>query len=169
MDVDQFWKIIEDSRGGASASDPNGNMDRQIAQLTAHLASLPSNDVADFDRHFVNCMATAYRWDLWAAAYIINGGCSDDGFIDFRSWLISMGRTVFEASLGDVESLVNFAKDPTVEDCSFEEFQYVAGRVYGEPIDHEIDYPPEPTGEPWDEESDELADRFPILWAAFGE
>lgn len=30
----------------------------------------------------------AYRRDLWAAAYHANGGCSDDGFIDFRIWLI---------------------------------------------------------------------------------
>lgn len=33
-----------------------------------------------------------YRRDLWAAAYIIGGGCSDDSFIDFRAGLIAQGH-----------------------------------------------------------------------------
>ena len=35
--------------------------------------------------------AVLYRWDMWAAAYLIGGGCSDDGFIDFRAGLIAQG------------------------------------------------------------------------------
>lgn len=33
-----------------------------------------------------------YRWDVWAAAYLIGGGCSDDSFMDFRAGLIGLGR-----------------------------------------------------------------------------
>ncbi|WP_342210876.1 LysR family transcriptional regulator [Streptomyces sp. DH-12] len=36
---------------------------------------------------------------LWAAAYVINGGCSDDGFDYFRGWLIAQGREVFERAV----------------------------------------------------------------------
>ena len=169
MNVDQFWQVVEESRRDVSASNPDGNMDRQVARLTELLSALPPQDVADFDRHFAERFIEAYTWDLWAAAYIIEGGCSDDGFMDFRSWLISMGRTVFTESLRDVESLVVFASDPTVEVCSFEEFQYIPGRVYGKEIDHGIDYPTEPTGKAWEEDSDELEARFPKLWAKFGE
>lgn len=169
MNVEQFWRLISESRQNASSAIPDGNMDRQVARLTELLTALPPQEVVDFDKHFSDCFIEAYKWDLWAAAYIIEGGCSDDGFMDFRSWLISMGQSAFTESLRDVESLVTYASDPTVEVCSFEEFQYVAGNVYGKQIDHGIKYPKDPTGEPWDEDSDELATRFPELWARFGE
>jgi hypothetical protein len=42
---------------------------------------------------------------LWAAAYLINGGCSDDGFEYFRCWLIAQGRQVFEQSRAAPDSL----------------------------------------------------------------
>ena len=169
MNVDQFWQIIEESRCDLSATAPDGNMDRQIIRLTDLLSALPPQDVVDFDRHFSDHFIEAYNWDLWAAAYIIEGGCSDDGFMDFRSWLISMGRTVFAESLRDVESLVKYASDPTVEACSFEEFQYIAGKVYGRQMDYDIEYPTEPSGKKWDEDSDDLEKRFPKLWERFGE
>ncbi len=169
MNVDQFWQIIEESRNDFSATAPDGNMDRQTARQTELLSALPSQDVVNFDKHFSDHFIEAYSWDLWAAAYIIEGGCSDDGFMDFRSWLISMGRAVFTESLRDVESLVKYASDPTVEVCSFEDFKYVAGKVYGSQIDHGIKYPSEPSGQQWDEDSDDLEKRFPKLWARFGE
>jgi hypothetical protein len=33
---------------------------------------------------------------MWVAAYLMNGGCSDDGFDYFRGWLIAQGRTTLE-------------------------------------------------------------------------
>ena len=169
MEVERFWQLVEDSRRNASSTSPDGNMDRQITLLRESLSALSPQDIVDFDRHFSDRFIEAYRWDLWAAAYIIEGGCSDDGFMDFRSWLISMGRTAFTESLRDVESLVNYALDPTVEVCSFEEFQYIAGTVYGNPIDHGIEHPNVPTGTAWEEDSEELETRFPKLWARFVE
>lgn len=43
----------------------------------------------------------AYRTDIWALAYLLRGGCSDDSFDAFRGWLISQGRQVFEARLAE--------------------------------------------------------------------
>ncbi|KKK81763.1 hypothetical protein LCGC14_2810190, partial [marine sediment metagenome] len=158
-----------ESRLDVSAENPDGNMDRQIERLTKLLTDLPPEEVRDFDRHFAQCMYDAYRWDLWAAAYIIEGGCSDDGFMDFRSWLISMGHDVYERALADSESLVDHAADPTVEVCAFEELQYVASKVHGDPMDHGLEHPAEPSGEPWEEEGDDLERRFPRLWAKFAD
>ena len=169
MDVDRFWQIVAQSRADADPNSPDGNMDRQVDRLTRILSDLPPQEVVEFDRHFTTYWLNAYRWDLWAAAYIIEGGCSGDGFMDFRSWLISMGRDVYEQAMGDPESLVVHAVDPTVEVCSFEEFQYVANKVYGEPIDHGLVHPGEPAGEPWEEDGDDLKRRFPRLWAKFGD
>ncbi|MEU1251459.1 DUF4240 domain-containing protein [Micromonospora arida] len=38
-------------------------------------------------------------WDVWAAAYLIGGGCSDDSFIDFRAGVIALGREWYERVL----------------------------------------------------------------------
>ena len=39
---------------------------------------------------------------LWDAAYLINGGCSDDGFDYFRGWLVDQGRETFERCLAEM-------------------------------------------------------------------
>lgn len=42
----------------------------------------------------------ADKFGLWDAAGIMKEyGCSDDGFIDFRAWLIAQGREVYFAAL----------------------------------------------------------------------
>lgn len=169
MDIEKFWLIIADTRADAAADEPDGNMDRQVERLKHILSELPRDEVHDFDRHFADRMNETYRWGLWAAAYIIEGGCSDDSFMDFRSWLISMGQNIYTKALQDPESLVESASNPTVENCLFEEFQYVAGGVYGGELDHGIEHPQEPTGEPWDEDEEVLQRMFPQLWAKFGE
>ena len=50
-------------------------------------------------------MAGSYWTPLWAAAYVINGGCSDDGFDYCRGWLILQGREVFEHVVADPRTL----------------------------------------------------------------
>ena len=49
----------------------------------------------------------AYVATLWDAADIIGCGCSDDGFWDFRGWLIAQGQKVYENALSDPESLLD--------------------------------------------------------------
>ena len=46
------------------------------------------NDIIEFAKIFNTLYANSYQSNLWAVAYIINGGCSDDGFDYFRGWLI---------------------------------------------------------------------------------
>lgn len=101
-------------------------------------------------------MDEAYRWDLWAAAYIIGGGCSDDGFMDFRATLISHGREIYEQALEDPESLADLGKMD--EDYWFYEgYQYVPSEVAeemsGEAPDRYAPAPDEPSGDEWDEDS----------------
>ncbi len=111
-------------------------MDAQCRLFEKLLGELAPDEVVAFQRAFDDRMREACRWDLWGAACIIEEGCSDDGFTDFRSWLISMGRDVFESALRDPESLVDVASADGVEVCSFEEFQYIPGQVYEE-LTHE--------------------------------
>jgi hypothetical protein len=165
MDRTAFWNLIERTRKKSG-----GEQDRQMDALREELEALAPVEIVDFQTHFDTLRAESYDWDLWGAAFSIRGGCSDDGFIDFRSWLISQGRAVFEAAVADVQSLAEVA-NPDEDDCTFEEFAYVAADVYeGKTGRDEIPSKAEPesddpSGEPWEEE--ELPKRFPKLWSKY--
>ena len=61
----------------------------------------------------------AYFWGLWGVAYLVNGGCSDDGFEYFRNWLVLQDRDVFEAAVRHPDSLADVV-DPDEEDYECE-------------------------------------------------
>jgi hypothetical protein len=84
------------------------------------LEPLSVEEIESFDKHFVQFSRQAYTWDLWGAAFIINGGCSDDGFQYFRWWLISRGRDWFYRALREpntpaisIRKERNLRKSPT--------------------------------------------------------
>lgn len=53
---------------------------------------LTPQEVIELTRAFVELQFAVYNWDLWAVAWLGRGGrCSDDCFMDFRTWLISRG------------------------------------------------------------------------------
>jgi hypothetical protein len=169
MDRRQFWKIIDASRRKA-----NGELDAQVQALGEQLEPLPPAEVAKFQEIFDTYWLRAYRWDLWGAAYIIGGGCSDDGFMDFRAWLISRGEKAYENALRDPQTLVRVVKEED-EDCRFEGFQYVASQVWERKTGRGMDEFPRkglkfrssPAGKVWSEEGDDLKRRFPKLWKKF--
>ena len=113
----------------------------------------------------------AYTWDLWAAAYVIEDGCSDDCFRDFRAYLISLGRTPYEAALKDPDALA-----PVVEDAETGDWENAddpASEAYEDASGEELpggdgDLSGRPRGEPWDDEDqDALVRRYPALAARF--
>lgn len=152
-----FWRIIESTRT-AAADGP----DQQLAALDAALQRATEVQLRDFLASYAAAHQDAYRWDLWAAAYIINGGASDDGFAYFRDWLIAQGEATYEAALANPESLVGKAVPYETE---FEDFRYVATEQYEKRFGAEpevfFDPPGEPAGEPFDE--DTLNQRLPKL------
>ncbi len=164
MDEKAFWELIESSR-----AESDGDVDALLEVLRERLAELPSERIVAFDRIFGVLHAGAYRWDLWAAAYVIQGGCSDDRFMDFRSGLIGLGRDVYYAALSDPESLA--ALPGEAEEIAVEELTYVASEAYeaatGEELpDRESSGPSEPIGEPWDEAT--VGQKYPKLAKRFG-
>jgi hypothetical protein len=106
MTDDEFWIIIEQSRAEFDPSRRSGNMAIQSRRLKQALLQLPISEVVAFSGIFSRRFHSANRWDLVAAAEIIfEGCCCDDGFMDFRDWLISMGRQVYENALANPDSL----------------------------------------------------------------
>ncbi len=169
MREEGFWKLIELSRRDFAPNRLNGNQDRQYALMVELLQELPPRGIQEFKQIYYQFHGQAYRYDLWDAAYLIEGGCSDDGFYDFRNWLISMGKENFERVMQDVDSLAEVAKLPGVEVASFEEFSGAARAAFQNKTGFEIpdgpesEYPSKPAGQRTPEE--EYPQKFPKCWA----
>lgn len=171
MTYDKFWNIVADSRRGFDPDRRDGNMELQAERLERLLSKMPVEEIREFDRIFSRLYFDAYRWDLRGAAYIIEGGCGDDGFAYFLYWLISMGRDVYDAALAGPDSLADVVDRPGVEACAFEEFGSVAETLLEdmgvpEPAEPPPWYRSSALGERWAEE--DLPGLFPKLWAKFG-
>src|SRR5688572_10742276 len=121
MTKDQFWQIIQRSLDGSG-----GNIDEQADALKEELSKLSLEEIVFFDQHVEACLREAYSRDLWGAAYIIAGGCSDDGFEYFRRWLISRGQEWFEKAMKDSDDLADYPQKLSDSDVEFEEFAYLA-------------------------------------------
>jgi hypothetical protein len=161
MDINTFWDLIHRSKADTCAA--------HARRLQALLQPLELAEVLDFARHWDQVMIQAYRWDLWAVAFIMMGGCSDDGFEYFRGWLIAQGRAYFEAALHNPEQAAANATGDADEEC--EDILYVAAIAYedktGEALPNlGVVFPAEPAGEEWDE--DGLESLYPDLCARFG-
>ena len=168
MDRAGFWKIIE-----TSLKKSKGDPEDQIDILHGELQGLAVKEIVSFANQFRDFWFAAYRWDLWAAAHLIGGGCSDDGFMDFRGWLIGRGQVVYEAALTNPDSLARTVGDD--EDCQIEGYQYVAQQVWEDKTGKDgLDFPggegihpAVPLGEKWAD--DDLPRLFPELAKKFSE
>ncbi len=164
MNAEKFWEIISTTKRNSS-----GDYEKQQAGLEKELLKLTAIEVLEFDNKFRTLRGEVYNWDFWAAAYIINGGCSDDSFSDFRGWLIGQGKTIFEKAVDNVESLSELIE---TNDGDWEGLSYVPTDVYekmsGNEMPTGIQENFEITGDEWDEEGDDLKNKFPKLWAKFG-
>ncbi len=166
MDDAKFWTIIE-------AGDPEAlrEAQRQLDAVRERLRCLTPAELVAFHLTFNRKMDAAYHWDLWAAGYLMNGGCSDDGFAYFRAWLISQGRRVYEAALRDPDSLAEVA-DPQRDDNEAEDLWGIAQQIYrektGADMIVEFRWSAKPGGEHWlGDDFDEYAKRLPRLAAIY--
>ncbi|MER6251677.1 DUF4240 domain-containing protein [Streptomyces sp. NPDC001584] len=172
MDKQMFWKLIETARAEAEPQEVSA----RAAEL---LAGRPESEIAAAQQVLWDLLAESYRAPLWAAAYVINGGCSDDGFDYFRGWLLTQGRETFETALTDPDSL---AAHPAVAGAAAEGLDLedegalsIAWTAYEAATGRElpadsftISYPAlDPS---WDfdfDDTDEISARLPRLGALF--
>jgi hypothetical protein len=164
MTRDDFWALID----GSQSSD---DLYEQAEVIQTVLSKRTVADIIAFQRHIADLLASSYTWKLWGAAYLINGGCSDDGFDYFRGWLISQGQSVFNQALADPDFLADVPD--LEEEVEFEEILYAAQSVHESITGNELpDIPinnPE-LGEGWDFDNDaEMKERYPKLFAKFCE
>ena len=161
MDKTRFWQLIEQTYvDDAAIHDEN---------LKAKLIELGADEIAAFGEIYYAYLAPTYSWELWAVAYIINGGCSDDSFEDFRSMLIRRGREFYTAMMADPEAAA--LRFDFREEDFHEMFSSCIPYAYEEVTKEEmpeskVDFPAEPTGYDWREE--DLSELYPRLCEKFG-
>lgn len=128
MNKDGFWALINKVNTEAKNA---GHA--EVLDLTEKmLLELPSSEIADWHSIQKEYANMAYRNDLWAACSAITGRCSDDGFIDFRSWLISRGHDVYMDALQSPDSLAKY--DFSFSEVEFENYGYVAAYAYAKKV-----------------------------------
>ncbi len=148
LSADDFWQIIERTRAEA--------LDQQLALVQDELAQLNARQLIEFQKRFTELKHAAYHWDIWLIAWLCQGGlCSDDGFSDFRNWLISRGRGVYEMALREPDALVNELR--RAEYPEFELLGYAAQQAYSSRTGRELadlpelalQHPQDPAGGDW--------------------
>ncbi|TDD58434.1 DUF4240 domain-containing protein [Kribbella antibiotica] len=170
MDRQGFWDTI--ARARAEVEETYEDTEDLAEALIDVLAELEPADIADFDDEFQRLFTESYRVDLWAAAYLICGGASDDGFDYFRAWLIGQGRTSWDAAVADPDSLAGLLDPDADADFDGESLMYAASTAYERVADASLPpgvspnaVPDGPVGDAFDFDDDaELQARLPRLF-----
>lgn len=124
MNKDLFWQIIDN----VNQSFPDADQDTRLDKVKETLLQYSLEDIMDWHLICWEYTSLAYRTDLWAACASIGAHATDDGFIDFRSWLISRGKEVYMRVLENPAALTEVPHKG--EDLNFEAFGYVASYAY---------------------------------------
>lgn len=147
---------------------------------------LEPTQIVDFFVTHIKVSDSAYTAALWKAAYLIEEGCGDDGFTDFRDGLILLGRNTFTRAvkapdtLADLPVVARMARDEegwigyeSVSRLIKDAFHRVQGETDSldaaiEAAAGDMSRPGQPLGEDWDPEDDEeTRRRLPRLAALF--
>ncbi len=177
MDESKFWSMIEQ----ASAKS-RYNSDDTARILENKLSKMSKSDIFDFERIMRQKVIEADHFNVMVAQKIIDGYVSDDSYLYFRCWLISLGRKAFYGVIADTDYLAPLVDKNTVPD--FEGLLYVATSAYSNitgkeedesfprdtMIDEGLNYDDlshQTKGEDWTEE--DLPKRAPKLWGIFNQ
>jgi len=95
MNIDMFWQIVDSCK----------DFDHPEQALEDRLSELPAEAIAEFAHILWWLESYAYSETMWCAAYLLNYGCSDDGFTDFRRGLVAKGRAIYELALKNPDDL----------------------------------------------------------------
>ncbi|HAY95313.1 DUF4240 domain-containing protein, partial [Shewanella sp.] len=85
----EFWGLV--TRMEAAQS-----QESLTQALKQKLAELSNEELKAFDKIFGQQMRRSYLWSVWGAAYIITGCDSEYAFAEFRCFLISLGKEIFD-------------------------------------------------------------------------
>lgn len=119
LDEDRFWEVVAKSL--AESNDEEEQRDFLISEIS----KLSPEDMVGFRLRTDKLLYDTYTSEMWCAGYILNGGCSDDGFEYFRNWVISRGKETYYKAKENPDSLINEVSEDQ-DEYEFESFWYVA-------------------------------------------
>jgi len=102
MDQDWFWQIVEEAREHAG-DDP----DAMAQFLERRFTEADDATLRAFQRHLVAASTRLYTWRHAAAADMACGSLGDDGFTDWRAWVVTLGREPFARIATDPDNLAD--------------------------------------------------------------
>jgi hypothetical protein len=156
MSDSEFWAVIDDVATHSEAA--------RLAILEEQMRAWPSARLVVFDWWRCDLMNRAHTALLWAAARIMCGGCSDDGFDYFKGWLILQGSQTYQAAVADPDSLAGVQIDYP----SCEQFLTLSARILRKRGECPLQsVPPRPSVASLSVE--EAQSRLPKLWARYGD
>jgi len=123
LDENLYWQIVQESLNNS------GTQDGQQEYLVKRLQNLNPKDIVGFRLRTDKLLYDTYNSEMWCAGYIINGGCSDDGFEYFRNWVVSRGNDVYYKAKQNPDTLIEQV-DEVAEFYEFEDFWYVALKAF---------------------------------------
>lgn len=124
MNKKEFWQTIE----SVNRMVPDGNHEMVVKQMCEELLRYSPQDILDWHLILREYNRAAYRNDLWAACTALGAHASDDGFVDFRTWLISQGKNIYMDAMRDPDTLA--ANPHTGKEMNFEAFGSCAIDAY---------------------------------------
>lgn len=119
LDEDLYWAIIDKSLKETK------NQDDQEEFLIQEISTLSPKQMIGFRLRTDKLLHDTYNSEMWCAGYIMNGGCSDDGFEYFRNWVISRGKEAYYSAKQNPDNLISEVYE-NAEMYDFESFWYVA-------------------------------------------
>lgn len=123
LDENVYWGLI------ANSLKESNNPEDQEIYLVNEIEKLTPKEIIGFRLRTDKLLFDSYTSDLWCAAYIMDGGCSDAGFDYFRCWLISRGKDIFYKAKANPDTLIDMVQEGQ-RIYEFEGFWYVAVNAF---------------------------------------
>lgn len=131
LDEDMFWGIV------ANSLEFSSDEKEQEEILILQLSQLSPEEIVGFRLRTDKLLYDTYTSEMWCAGYIMNGGCSDDGFEYFRNWVISRGKETYYSAKENPDSLISEVSEDK-DWYEFESFWYVALEAFKEKTGKEL-------------------------------
>jgi hypothetical protein len=131
LNEEQYWSLVENSLKLTQDQDQQGQF------LVSEINNLSLHDIIRFQLRTDHLLNEMYTSEMWCAGYIMNNGCSDDGFEYFRCWIISRGKEVYYKAKANPDYLVNEVVEGR-EIYEFELFGVAANEAFEEATGEEL-------------------------------
>lgn len=168
MDESRFWELIDQTRDGTA------NVAEHADVLRKALESLSPDDIASFGQILENKLEELNHFDIWEVAYIINTGCGDDDFTNFRAGVIARGKDTFNIALQNPSRLgdLDNAEDLITGEDFWATYMQAWSNKTRAPsnIGPEVTMAPasnQASGEPFSEDEGCLSSKHPQLFAKY--